>query len=464
MESILADNAFVHDLVARLGVPVPPPSAVPTAGTSRFKPADVGRTDENGERPPKTERRGGVPGRRGRWDSRPQGPLDWGRHGHGHRPDPAAGEVLRDLRVPDDAGAVPRRGRRDQSRRSRRSSPTEGHPRMETYVELHGEERRLIIPQFVTKHPTLNKLREDPRVVGIVTSLLGNDHEYAESDGNLFDCESLWHSDTYGAPMLIHHVKLSFYLDSLKADSGAIRVIPGTQHFRESFATALRNGFREPSEIEERFGVDPATSRRSRSRPNPATSSSGTSARSMPATTASSGGACSRSTTASNDRTGRVGRAPCDHDRHGRHCWPGPTNSPPTGARSRRSRELTAANREHSDPEVERQLVRLRNAAWPEVDRTGPGPPTGTRRSPDPSPGSTASPRCTRAELDAATSDPRSSTTAGSSCAASCARAGANACATASTAAGKRSNGSARRSRSTPRGSTRSTPTSTASR
>jgi hypothetical protein len=134
---------------------------------------------------------------------------------------------------------------------------TEGHARMETYVELHGEERRLIIPQFVTKHPTLNRLREDPRVVGVVTSLLGQNHEYAESDGNLFDCESLWHSDTYGAPMLIHHVKLSFYLDSLKADSGAIRVIPGTQHFRESFATALRDGFRDSTAIEEQFGVDP---------------------------------------------------------------------------------------------------------------------------------------------------------------------------------------------------------------
>ena len=133
----------------------------------------------------------------------------------------------------------------------------EGHPRMETYVELHGEERRQIIPQFVTKDPRLDRLRADPRVVGIVTSLLGGDHEYAESDGNLFDCESLWHSDTYGAPMLIHHVKLSFYLDSLRADSGAIRVIPGTQHFRESFATALRNGFREPASIEDRFGVDP---------------------------------------------------------------------------------------------------------------------------------------------------------------------------------------------------------------
>jgi Phytanoyl-CoA dioxygenase (PhyH) len=132
---------------------------------------------------------------------------------------------------------------------------TEGHPRMETYVELHGSERRIIIPQFVTKHAYLNALRDDPRVVGIVTSLLGADHEYAESDGNLFDCESSWHADTYGAPMGLHHAKVSFYLDPLRADSGAIRVIPGSQHYRETFATNLRNGFREPAKIEEIFGV-----------------------------------------------------------------------------------------------------------------------------------------------------------------------------------------------------------------
>jgi hypothetical protein len=131
----------------------------------------------------------------------------------------------------------------------------DANQRMETYVELHGEERRRIIPQFVTKHPTLDRLREDPRVVGIVASLLGPDAEYAESDGNLFDCESIWHSDTYGAPLTVHHAKLSFYLDTLRADSGAIRVIPGTQHFRESFATSLRKGFREPLRIEEQFGV-----------------------------------------------------------------------------------------------------------------------------------------------------------------------------------------------------------------
>jgi hypothetical protein len=132
----------------------------------------------------------------------------------------------------------------------------DGHPRMETYEELHGEQRRVIIPQFVTKHPMLDRLRDDARVDGIVRSLLGDDYEYAESDGNRFDCESFWHSDTYGAPMVTHHVKLSFYLDDLRADTGAIRVIPGSQFFKESFAIALRKAFREPSQLHEHLPVD----------------------------------------------------------------------------------------------------------------------------------------------------------------------------------------------------------------
>jgi hypothetical protein len=131
----------------------------------------------------------------------------------------------------------------------------EGHLRMELYEPLHGEERRLIIPQFITKSERLTRLLEDARVTGVVSSLLGDRYEYAESDGNLFDCESTWHSDIYGAPMHLHHVKLSFYLDQLRADSGAIRVMPGTNFFNEQFALAVRKHIKDVSKIEDEFGV-----------------------------------------------------------------------------------------------------------------------------------------------------------------------------------------------------------------
>jgi hypothetical protein len=129
------------------------------------------------------------------------------------------------------------------------------HPRMELYEPLHGEERRLIIPQFISKNERLHRLLDDPRVRGIVSSLLGSDYEYAESDGNLFDCESTWHSDMYGAPLHLHHVKLSFYLDTLREDSGAIRVIPGTNFFNENFALNLRKRIWDPTKIASEFGV-----------------------------------------------------------------------------------------------------------------------------------------------------------------------------------------------------------------
>lgn len=133
----------------------------------------------------------------------------------------------------------------------------DAHQRMETYVPLHGDAKRLIIPQFVTKDEYLSSLIDDPRVVGIVTSVLGEGYQYAESDGNLFDCESHWHSDIYGAPMNIRHVKLSFYLDPLRADTGAIRVMPGTNFMGSPYSKAVRSRINDPAKIQEHFGVDP---------------------------------------------------------------------------------------------------------------------------------------------------------------------------------------------------------------
>ncbi|MEZ5180993.1 MAG: phytanoyl-CoA dioxygenase family protein [Acidimicrobiales bacterium] len=129
--------------------------------------------------------------------------------------------------------------------------------RMETFEDLHGADRRIIIPAFITKDPYLHGLLDDPRVTGIVSSLLGPDYEYAESDGNLFDCESHWHSDIYGASIKYQHLKLSFYLDPLRAESGAIRVMPGTNSVEHAYATAVRRLTWDSTKLEETFGMDP---------------------------------------------------------------------------------------------------------------------------------------------------------------------------------------------------------------
>ncbi len=131
------------------------------------------------------------------------------------------------------------------------------HPTWDTNVSLHFDERRSIIPSFISKSPDLAWLLDDPRVVGIMTDLIGAHYEYAESDGNLFFCETSWHADTYAAPLEQYHVKMSFYLDELDADSGAIRLIPGSNHVGTRFADSVRNDLADPDRIHEIYGVDP---------------------------------------------------------------------------------------------------------------------------------------------------------------------------------------------------------------
>ena len=48
----------------------------------------------------------------------------------------------------------------------------DAHPRIETRESLHGEQRRLMIPQFIDKSARIAWIRDDPRVTGIVSSLL----------------------------------------------------------------------------------------------------------------------------------------------------------------------------------------------------------------------------------------------------------------------------------------------------
>ena len=134
---------------------------------------------------------------------------------------------------------------------------TSEHPRLDlTGVPIHGYEARTMIPSFIDRHPVLAGLRTDPRILGIVGPLLGNNAEYRESDGNIFSCDTEWHCDIFAAPMNIQHVKLSFYLDPVRAESGAPRVIPGTNHWQGEYASALRNDFEaNVGSIENLFGV-----------------------------------------------------------------------------------------------------------------------------------------------------------------------------------------------------------------
>ena len=80
---------------------------------------------------------------------------------------------------------------------------------------------------FLDSHPDLCSLLDDPRIEGLATGLLGEDFNLMGSDGNYYAGDTHWHSDgghQAGDPV---HIKIALYLDTLAANSGSLRVIPG---------------------------------------------------------------------------------------------------------------------------------------------------------------------------------------------------------------------------------------------
>lgn len=112
-----------------------------------------------------------------------------------------------------------------------------------------GTARSCILP-FVDQTDYLASLIDDPRIDGIFSSLLGEDYNYLGSDGNFYVGDTNWHSDTdwsgkmRGKPPRIFY-KMALYLDPVTATSGAVlRVIPGSQHYGDTFAEALQASLR----------------------------------------------------------------------------------------------------------------------------------------------------------------------------------------------------------------------------
>lgn len=124
-----------------------------------------------------------------------------------------------------------------------------------TNTWLHFDDERRLVLSILDRHPRLAALWTDPRVLGVVDSLMHGPWERADSDGNLFYCDSSWHPDTYGSKLSQHNIKLSFYLDPLRAETGAIRMIPGSNHHRTDYTSTLYTDLERPENIEANFGV-----------------------------------------------------------------------------------------------------------------------------------------------------------------------------------------------------------------
>ena len=123
-----------------------------------------------------------------------------------------------------------------------------------------GTARSCIVP-FIDQSKNLSSLIDDPRILAIATTLLGEDFNYMGSDGNYYVGDTGWHSDGWHSIGKPQHLKLAFYLDPLKGDSGALRVIPGSHLDGDDYATTLQDNVRNSLE---NWGVNgpeiPATS------------------------------------------------------------------------------------------------------------------------------------------------------------------------------------------------------------
>jgi ectoine hydroxylase-related dioxygenase (phytanoyl-CoA dioxygenase family) len=93
-----------------------------------------------------------------------------------------------------------------------------------------GTKRSTVVP-FIDQRERLSTLLDHPKVVGLISSLLGEDFNYVGGDGNYYTGDTQWHSD--GWHDVGKFLKVALYLDPVTRDTGCLRVIPGT-HRRDT--------------------------------------------------------------------------------------------------------------------------------------------------------------------------------------------------------------------------------------
>lgn len=106
------------------------------------------------------------------------------------------------------------------------------------YGQPFTHQKRHMVLGCVERGPYLVDLLEDDRIYQVIEDLLGPDFVWITSDGNYYVGDTQWHPDAGGLLPSYHLIKIAFYLDPVRQDSGCLRVIPGSH--REPFHSALR--------------------------------------------------------------------------------------------------------------------------------------------------------------------------------------------------------------------------------
>lgn len=126
------------------------------------------------------------------------------------------------------------------------------------YKPFDGKERQSVQP-FVENRELLTQMVEDDRIFITLEQLLGPGFLWAGSDGNLYIGDTRWHADRLQGgedhlPWDLRSIKVCFYFDPVEANTGCLRVIPGThrREFGERLEPLWRNGLDLDDEL---YGV-----------------------------------------------------------------------------------------------------------------------------------------------------------------------------------------------------------------
>ncbi len=87
-------------------------------------------------------------------------------------------------------------------------------------------EKRQSLYGIAESSPLLTKMVADDRIYGTVETLLGDGFLWLCSEGQLYVDDTQWHPD--GTRLDYRPMKVSLYLDSVKAETGCLRLIPGS--------------------------------------------------------------------------------------------------------------------------------------------------------------------------------------------------------------------------------------------
>ena len=91
-----------------------------------------------------------------------------------------------------------------------------------------GERRQAMIP-FFEHSPKLCKYIEDDRIWELGEDLLGPEFHLNATEGNLHVGDTQWHGGG-PEPDMLPSIKIAFYLESNFRDTGAVRLIPGSNN------------------------------------------------------------------------------------------------------------------------------------------------------------------------------------------------------------------------------------------